>query len=284
MKPKSYIGITGFNTVAQVKELNTRLNSYPFGYFMYGVTCSNKRLLDPTSSGKTSPSLNELPKILEEVPKHHLPMVHYFSSNEKTLHEEVVALFEYCDLACGLQLNATWPHPEQIRHIQQKLSNRYPSKRTSWEHVPITLQLPKSVLELSNNDIITGLQQYEGLISYALIDPSGGEGIDVDLKRASELLQWMQTSLETITPGVAGGFGHDNVAARIKELRNISRCHSCQQDVVKDFCIDAQGKLRTDEEIRAVYPRMATVKKQSILSVDKAITYINNALHAFCED
>jgi hypothetical protein len=147
----------------------------------------------------------------------------------------------------------------------------------------ITLQLPKEVLKESNEDIVAKLQEYEDLISYALIDPSGGLGIDVDPQRAAKLMLLMHKKLRTITPGVAGGFSADNVAERVHATQVTDKCHACSHVKGYDYCIDAQGKLRDTLSVNPVYPADAPIKTTSELSTDKCIKYIDNALKALYE-
>jgi hypothetical protein len=283
-KPNSYIGITGFSTQHQVRVVGDHINGYPIGYVMFGFTSSNKRLLDPTSSGKTSPPLTQLRELVDAVPRHHLPMIHYFTTSPEQVAEEVTALFEYCNLntrskPCGLQLNLLWPDPRQLDEMHEYFGR----DTIEGSNLIITLQLPKEVLKESNEDIVAKLQEYEDLISYALIDPSGGLGIDVDPQRAAKLMLLMQKKLRTITPGVAGGFSADNVAERICATRLVDKCHACNHEKGYDYCIDAQGKLRDTTYIKPVYPLDATPKAVSTLSTDKCIQYIDNALKAFYE-
>jgi hypothetical protein len=126
------------------------------------------------------------------------------------------------------------------------------------------------------------LKAYQGIIQYALIDPSGGQGLDFDLERAATLLLSMQKNLE-ITPGVAGGFGPINVGDRVRALNNISSCDGCDRPQLRDYCIDAQGKLRVESSRQPVFPENAPPIKSSSLSTNKTINYINAALVAFCE-
>ena len=283
MKPKSYIGITGFRTVDEVERIARHIESYPIGYVMFGITSSNKRLLDPTSSGKTSPPLKDINALVKAVPRHHLPMIHYFTDNPETLAQEVVALFEFCglnvdtrpSLMCGLQLNATWPDPDQLNIIQEWC-------RTP---IPITLQLPKEVLEKGlHHEVSARLKPYEGLIQYALIDPSGGQGRDVDLQMASQVMLEIAEYRKGITPGVAGGFNADNVAPRIKNLAVENICLHCNQARAYDYCIDAQGGLRDTLFIQPVFPKDAKPLKITALNTTQACSYIDNALKAFCEE
>jgi len=268
-----YIGITGFNTHEQVGRVVENISGYPIGYVMFGFTSSNKRLLDPESSGKTSPSLNALRSLTRCVPVYHLPMIHYYTPNPETVADEVIALFKHCDLDsshCGLQLNLAWPGIDQLKALLDAFG----------ESFKVTMQLPKKVLELSDYEIVKGLELYEGLVSYVLIDPSGGLGLDFDIDRAAGLMDQISKGVG-ITPGVAGGFSAENVAERINKIRLASRCESCNKPNVTDYCIDAQGKLRKKLQVQPVYPKDSAPIEKSVLDTDKCINYIDSALQAF---
>lgn len=273
MAAKPYIGVTGYKHFADVKLILDKCD-FPVGYLMFGFTSSDKRLLDPSSEGKTSPSLDRLPELVNLVPKHHLPMVHYFTKTPEKVYEEILALFKHCHLDsshCGLQLNLHWPDPKQLKAICAILSG-----------LTITLQLPRPVLELTDAEIVEKLKPYQGSVQYALIDPSGGQGLDFDLQRAGALMMAMQENLE-ITPGVAGGFGPNNVKSRIRALSEISLCDGCNRPKLENYCIDAQGKLRNDSFRQPVYPKDTPAIKYSSFSTVKTAKYIEAALRAFCE-
>lgn len=252
-----YIGITGFNSLEQVNELNKQIENYPIGYLMYGFTSSNKRLADPTSSGKTSPSLNSLKEMVDAVPAQHLPMIHYFTSNPDKLGYEILNLFARCKLdpkRVGLQINALWPNTGHLTTL--KLIGH-----------TITLQLPAKALEIESIRVVDALKCYIKAVDYALIDPSGGQGKDFSIGHASSLMTLIKKEIPEITPGVAGGFSSDNVRERIRAIREYSKCRACHQPELHDYCIDAQGKLRVNGQ----------------LDIPKAISFIDRALGAFTE-
>ena len=268
----SYIGVTGFQNVGEVKIISDHIDKYPVGKIMFGFTSSNKRLLDPTSSGKTSPALNDLGKLVAAVSSNHLPMIHYYTSSPDTLAEEVIALFKYTGIhphICGLQINQLWPDVSQIKRIVD----------FGQAAQIITLQLPAQALDEGNYQIIEKLKAYEGLITCVLIDPSGGLGVDFDVIRAAALMKLISQKFKMI-PGVAGGFSAENVISRIIQIEDETRCKCCQQATLHDYCIDAQGKLREATEIKPIYPPDAPKIKKSSLSLIKTKNYIDNAINA----
>jgi len=272
-----YIGITGFRTVEEVRQVNAHVANLPVGHFMFGITSSNKRLADPTSQGGTSPRLLDIRSLVKEITGN-LPMIHYFSSNPpEQLSNEVVALFDYCGLDSshvGLQINALWPLPQQIEGMRKAFESQF----------KITMQLPQAALTESNGQIIKRLREYDGLIQYALIDPSGGQGIDFDAVRAGELMLAIASDLGSITPGVAGGFSDTNVQERIAHIKQSTLCDHCQQGRLLNYCIDAQGKLRNTQKVLVAYPPNTPPIESSTLDITKATNYIDAALAGFFSD
>ena len=278
---KPYIGVTGFKTAGQVTQLSNYVNSLPFAYVMFGITCSDKRLKDPTSEGKVSPSLQNLGVLLDAVHVNHLPMVHYYTSTPENLYDELMALFDYqrkngLERDFGLQLNQVWPDPEVVLAF----ANKIPAT---------TLQLPRDVLLGSDDYILDRLRAYEHCVSHVLIDPSGGKGLErqdshCNFERCSALLLKISKEFPLISPGIAGGFSADNVAQRIKRIREASKCSHCDTPRLDMFTIDAQGRLRTEERISSAYPGDGSEIKKTHLNVDFAKEYIYNALEAFFEE
>lgn len=273
-RPTEYIGITGFRSIEEVKQLNEHVSRLPVGYFMFGITSSNKRLADPTSQGGTSPRLLDINSLVREI-RGNLPMIHYFSSNsQEQLADEVVALFDYCRLDTthvGLQINALWPLPQQIENMRKAFEPQF----------KITMQLPQAALTANNDQIIKRLREYQGLIQYVLIDPSGGQGIDFSAVRASELMQGVFDQFQSITPGVAGGFSDTNVKERVAQIGQYTLCDHCHQGKLTGYCIDAQGKLRNSQKIPVAFPPNDAPVEVSSLDTSKAINFINAALSAF---
>jgi len=274
-RPPGYIGITGFRTAEEVRQLNDHVFRLPVGYFMFGITSSNKRLADPTSQGGTSPRLLDINSLVKEIVTCNLPMIHYFSSNSsEQLADEVIALFDYCqlDTSCvGLQINALWPLPQQIENMRKAFEPQF----------KITMQLPQAALTANNDQIIKQLCDYDGLIQYALIDPSGGQGLDFNATRAGELMLRIADRFESITPGVAGGFSDANVKERISQIKQTTLCDHCHQGRLLNYCIDAQGKLRYTQKVPVAYPTNSPPVEVSTLETNKAINYVDAALSAF---
>jgi phosphoribosylanthranilate isomerase len=260
-KPLPYIGVTGLQSARDASLISNFLHRNKFHQrlglpylVMLGITSSNKRLRDPESSGKTSPKLNSLVGIFEEMPSSGcLPMLHYFTDQPQNLLVELKEIFTkplpsggealFPTNCYSVQINQEWPQPELVKGLKTALGKK----------LQIVLQLPAPALQESPEKIAKRVGIYE--IDYVLIDPSGGTGQDLDLDQASQLLLALDT-LPHIQMGVAGGFSAENVEERIIKLH---------EKVRRPFCIDAQGKLRNES---------------GDFQVGKAFDYLRNASKA----
>lgn len=255
MRPDPYVGITGLQTVDDVMNF-VRMADTPGlpDKIMLGFTCSNKRLADPDSSGKTSPSLNSVIQMLPKLVKYkcYLPMMHYYTSDLSKLAEEIKFLFSHLytqGLCRAVQLNAEWPDIMALREIKDALPE-----------LQIVLQLPKQALTAYDGIIVEKASHYNSHIDYLLIDPSGGTGDDVDIERGARLINVLSRAMPNVTLGIAGGFSADNVGVRVASLNRMTTA---------PYCIDAQGKLRT-----------YVTPKVSQLDIAKCMMYLANANHA----
>ncbi len=239
MKEKPYLGITGFKTERDVKEVTDILmaNGFPNEDYlpMFGFIVSKNRLNNLAVGGTRSPPAKELPFLSECTTRWTLPMMHYFTEKNETLAEQVRQLFSigkmYDDSLCrAIQLNVAWPQLEQIGKILQE-----------YQRMRIVMQIPAIAMEgLSVDDIARRASGYDQLVKWALIDPSGGTSKDFDIKRGLELMNALRESMPNTRIGIAGGLSGDNVKARIIQIRN---------GYPEKFCIDAQGKLMRDNQI-----------------------------------
>ncbi len=253
MKPKSYVGITGFKEPSEVlRAAKFYLES---GFFdsnkdflsknykpMFGFVCSARRLADKSKQGIQSPRANDLGSLTKCTPKGVLSMIHYATKNRRNLSEEIKEVFtldkmyenNYCR---AVQLNMVWPDIDQIELIKEE-----------FPEMQIVLQLPKNILT-----DVTRAKDYAELADYCLIDPSGGKGSEISnqyLDLAKSLLKLMPNT----RIGVAGGLCENTVQDVIKTV---------YKQINEPFSIDAQGKL--------------TCGPNASLDVKKANGYISSA-------
>lgn len=234
MRSKPYVGITGFKTVEEVQAIVNYLDKEnplsELGYtVMFGFTCSNKRLADPASSGKTSPSLHSLKELCKAVTPKYLSMIHYFTDHPGNLVKELQQVLEplYPD-CCGLQINQTWPDPAHLLELHKI----FPKLQT-------VVQMSADAL-LEDDHSLIALRSTAYKTEYLLMDPSGGQGKDFDINKHQALITDLEAKMPNTRLGIAGGFGPDNVVGRFLQISELT---------ANPFCIDAQGKLRSHDAL-----------------------------------
>lgn len=228
-----YIGITGFTSGIQIDRLLNRcpMDSDIDPKLMVGVLASSKTIRHQlTKYAKRYPKIEDIRNIFTE----HaicLNLIHFHPESLDNLPDQMMEVImmggKYCH---GLQLNAHWVSPEDLMTFRV-----FDSTST------IVLQVGKNAQEVyGNNPKLIGekIKEYQGLVQYALIDPSGGKGEPMDLQKTEILLEtfFEQGLQEAITFGIAGGIS----AEMIPQLAPL----------VKKFgvCIDAEGKLRNEDD------------------------------------
>lgn len=238
-KTGSYVGITGFMTLAEVVHCNKvfykakestqwMLKKNDGLRFMIGVLVSSKTLAGDTNKYPNRyPLISRIPEIFSLDDEHLLRTIHYNTDDASTIDEQVDQLMRLAPEAIdALQLNIRWASPIKLQRIHRK----YPGLR-------LILQIGAGALEdiTEPEDIYIGsaLQAYKDIVNDFLVDPSGGEGKALDIWKAFACLS-DHAIPHFMRPGVAGGRDADNV----RELKGLMRrCYRVN--------LDAQGRLRT---------------------------------------
>ena len=254
-----YVGVTGVKSPAQVKgvvDCFARHGLCQIGQGSYqgmlGFLVSQKRLAQRDIPGDQSPAAKDLADLCALVPDGLLPMMHYHTAEKDTLVSQVKELFSVGSMydrgVCrALQLNVDWPPVGQVEGIM----DAFPEMR-------IVLQLPRRATEGRSVEEIAGLARpYAPSVAYALIDPSGGEGIPFDIDRSVELMLALHEALPGVVIGAAGGLRGETVRQRVEDIRT---------RYLPPFCIDAQGGLRD------------IVGGSSVLNLGKVDSFVRNAV------
>ena len=263
MKLKPYVGITGFKTVEEVEIISKIYRENGFlgekeHIPMYGFASSEKRLANPHSGGRQTPSAKDLGKLVRACPEGSLPMIHYFTRDVEGLVDQIEDVFSIDDMykngdCRALQLNMAWPKIKDL----EKIRNKFPDMQ-------IVLSVNKEAMQDSYDNIIENTKKYNGIIEYALIDPSGGKGKNYSPIESGVIYSGLEDVLPQATLGFAGGLSGDNLERQLSDLQA-----SYQEPFYSPFSIDAQGKL------------MDKVDGNDILNIDKARKYIEAAAKIF---
>lgn len=151
----------------------------------------------------------------------------HYNSRSKGLTAQIERLLDLVEIADGVQLNIPWPDPDLLRRLRE----RY--------YTEVILQVSTEAAAMLGHEpgrIVAKLSEYEGLIDYALLDPSGGCGKSLDLAYITPILEACVTSRIDVGWGVAGGLG----AGRLSALETLL-------DIYPKLSWDAQAKLRTTD-------------------------------------
>jgi len=267
LKGEPYIGVSGIETPKQLGRMTTTYSQkgdIP-QLLMIGVIVSYKTLIGL----KDKPIVlmkKEIRNIFEELKKQDSKdlffTLHYFTKPldevrpelrekakrvvEKSLHQQISEVFEdiYADyektepsFQMGVQINVSRPEPKEINKIKAD----YPSLKT--------------ILQVSD---FTSLNERIGNydVDYVLIDKSKGRGMEFDIDGATKVYDIIKNN-NPATIVFAGGLSPDNVRERVCSIR--------KRLDTRDFCIDAEGRLRTKNH----------------LDEDKVEKYLKEAMAAF---
>lgn len=258
MRTKPYVGITGPVTVKETKEICGEFSEagYSMNGFhipMLGFLVSYKTLNGEVTPNRRYPPVNSLLDLLRATEGQFFTMVHYNSKEVGTLSNQVIQIFDgvYEDNLCrSIQLNIVWPEIDQVRKIMKE----YPQMK-------IVFQASHKVMDgKTPNQIAKGIESYGDLISYVLIDPSGGRGMPFDLEHSVAVYSELREMCPNLTIGFAGGLTGENVAQISSEL-----IHKTGES---DFCIDAEGGLR--DKVTSAYG-------DDLLNIEKVRSYLQSA-------
>ncbi len=251
MRPQPYIGITGFMSRKEVNWVLMPFIEKIDRPIMVGVLVSSRTLRGEANKW---PNRYPKPEVLRELfPAYGnlLNLIHFNTKEPDSL------LYDMClaqDLAgpnChGFQLNIAWPDKKVLEDYKAKAQFRQKT---------IVLQCGAKAIKEAGSPFDLGLRlkQYEGLIDYVLLDPSGGLGQDFHEAEMAAMLYYVRENASIdLGIGIAGGLHPEN----LERLRPLASRF--------EFGIDAEGKLRNADDH---------------LDLPKAALYLQNADRLFRE-
>lgn len=249
---KPYVGITGFMSQGEVLSVLDVVSSSSHRLVMIGVLASQKTVF----LGETNKWPNRYPNLGDIAgifPVHSLALnlVHYNTKEPETLLEQMLEVTKWGGPNFeGFQLNVAWPRPQILEKY-----------RCSHGNMKIVLQVGGGAFKKIDDSPIKLakkiVNEYEGLVDYLLLDPSGGHGKLFDSERVREYLVALREegAERFIGLGVAGGLSPTTL--------------NLVEPLIKDFpeiSIDAEGRLRDGDDK---------------LDVDVAKKYVSKALQIF---
>jgi hypothetical protein len=242
MKAQPYLGITGATTADEARAISIQTNSTVFPSDrshlpMQGFLVSAKTLSGESTTNRRYPPVAKLPELLASSGIETLRMIHYNSRQTDSLSKQIQILFDplYNSALCrSLQLNIPWPPIAEIGKIKE-----------SFADLLIVLQISRGMLDADRAQTLAKkVEDYRDLISYALIDPSGGRGERFDLDQSVTLFLELNSKFPDLTVGFAGGLNDENVAQRAQALKSAIGSSNFSLDVeggVRNKCSDVYG-------------------------------------------
>lgn len=227
---KPYIGITGFMFLSDALHV---LNSVPANanrLVMLGVLASLKTMRCIQNKWPNRyPTMDKIAGIFPGHPSV-LNLIHYNTKEKETLGEQLVAMTEFGGRNLhGFQLNIAWPSPDVLAEYKKA----HPTKQ-------IVLQIGGHAFEMVNHlpeQLAARVTEYDEVVEYVLLDPSGGYGKPFDPERARDYLLALEAQNFGMGLGVAGGLS----PATLNLVEPLAR-------EFPDLSIDAEGRLRTPED------------------------------------
>lgn len=252
MKKKSYVGVTGFMTHQEV--VNT-LKDIDFQktekLLMIGVLASLKSIQGITNKWpQRYPLIGEIRKIFP-TNQNCLNLIHFNTSEPENLLSQMLYLTDIAgEQLNGFQLNLTWPSAKTVERYKRIHNGKSIVLQIGSRAFEEVSHSPQKLADRVHNE-------YEGLIDYVLLDPSGGTGAPFNPRITRGYLEALSTQKNDFGLGIAGGLSPstlDLIEPFIKDFPELS--------------IDAEGKLRTPEDN---------------LSVSITRDYIQKSLELFSE-
>lgn len=225
-----YIGITGFMFLNEVSHVLKVIPANANRLVMIGVLASLKTMRGIRNKWPNRyPTMDKIAGIFSDHLRA-LNLIHYNTKELDTLGDQLIAMTEFGGRNLhGFQLNIAWPSPTVLVSYRKTR----PMKQ-------LVLQIGGHAFEMVNHSpekLASKVAEYNGLVEYVLLDPSGGYGKPFDPKRTHEYLEALRAENLDIGLGIAGGLSPTTlnlVEPIVKELPELS--------------IDAEGRLRTLED------------------------------------
>ncbi len=258
---KPYIGITGPVTEPEVKLMVKEFGQAGYSLAsphipMIGYLVSYKTLNGQPTENRRYTKVEDLHKLFDAAEGKVLTMVHYNTKETSTLASQIGKIFTlpYIWNKCrALQLNVIWPPLDQVRLIKY-----------IFPELQIVFQAShKATKDKTPAQIASGIKAYGDAISYVLIDPSAGRGLEFNLEKSAQLYQELKEHCPDLIIGFAGGFTGENVESRLTDLVLMTQA--------EDFCIDAEGGLRD---------KLTSAYGDDLLNPTKVRNYLQNASKA----
>jgi hypothetical protein len=230
---KPFIGIRGVRTVEEVETIKEILNQTGFTTLPYTATIGIhvRREMPYTSrlAPHWDPSLKGLDTILRSVGPTATPIIKYktdHAADMPKVHEQVRQLFNgykidghtIQDSCSTVQINAAREELTPPRNVVWLKA--FQLKAIKNAGIDIILQLNHAAINGRDpDDLARKLKEFEGLVSYAIIDPSGDSGNANDVL---PIIRAINQNTSRIRAGYSIGHGPGSIESSFELLRATS--------------------------------------------------------------
>lgn len=228
---RAYVGVTDVTSFGQIERYRVYMDQIgDERLFAAGVMMSYKTLWGiKTSFAEVFPKKEMLSQIFKPC-KNVINVLHFADYNGESGVEDWITGLQWCGPHVhALQLDMTWPDPQEIREFKRRCSN-----------CTLIIQIGHAALAQITNELNEKIIPYAGSVDYLLFDQSGGKGVKLDVTQTIRCLdQITVATLGTVNLVVAGGLCAETMEVMVdisERFRNVS--------------IDAQGKLRSSGDFR----------------------------------
>lgn len=254
-----YIGITGFMTREEVDAILAEVPAWPVGMppdsnrqIMIGVLASLNTLQHfKNRIPNRYPKLENISGIFREHPKA-LNLIHYNTKERSTLCAQLLGMAKIVGPNLhGFQLNISWPETKELETFHTQSDKK----------MKIVLQIGGRAFEMIDHSperLARKVKaEYEGLIDYVLLDPSGGAGKQFTPEIMKRFIDALLDVDLRAGLGVAGGLS----AETLDPVELLAK-------YFPGLCIDAEGRIRD---------------KHDILDLNLAKAYLRRAIKIFSQ-
>jgi phosphoribosylanthranilate isomerase len=204
MSKKGYIGITGFTSRPEIKEV---LGSQKFNRpIMIGVLATEKTLngIEKKNNHNRYPKIGLVKDIFPKKSLGVINLVHYSTESKDGLLKQLIELTKLCgNNLDGFQLNTPWPPISSIKEY-----------KSQYHEKTIVLQMGTTAFNLLRCDtgkIFQKLKDYEDYIDYIIFDFSGGKGKQLDIGITNKCLSLAKKFNISTSIIIAGGLNDSNI-------------------------------------------------------------------------
>jgi phosphoribosylanthranilate isomerase len=223
---KLYVGITGATSFSDVETLYKAFDSAG-----YSMESSHMPMMGFVL--KENQPIEDVLPLLGVAHRWALGLISYIPKEMETLYQQIAHLFTgvyESGLCRAVQLNTPWPDRGQVGKIMD-----------SFPEMKIVFQASREAMEgKTPKEIASGIKEYGSDLSYVLIDPSSGRGIDFDLAESVALHLELREQAPKLAVGFAGGLTGDNVAERLRDIKGWTGG--------SNFSIDAESGVKSIPE------------------------------------